>query len=1136
MSGRRVADTAVSDSGELVEALLHVFHPLLLCVADALASATAVTPPQAVAGGCVADGGSQGTVSLWLEGGETGAKTAAAPAPNTQDAASAQHSTATASFMVLEGAAGAFSPVAPAPARDSSPPPADTTAVFCAAEEDEAGGHDDEGGNNRKAAQQRLPTALVHDKLSAAQGASDVECRDGGHGVDSDAAKEVTAGLRCSARKESVVACPPSSTSSLPHATSPSSAFMSANSDEASATMPRKRGRPLLSRTATARLHKKEDAAKTPEQALPRVPAPPPHAARPFCFTVPNAMLWETVAALAEAVLIGGACFSWLQGEVQRRADAQQQHGEGQRGAKTAPSLSLPSPARVLADALLGFGHLSVTAAHMRWREFAVSSKDGASPTGSGSHEPGERGNGDSGVFAALPAEVQDAVFTAVAAALVRAAAVHTAQLLSPLCATTPGDARLTQRGGERVGQQQDVPDPAQCRGDSPSFAAPPRATAHVAPVDDSSAASPHLQTNCGCRAASAPSFQWQQWAERRLAAEAQGFTNATGAPLTFRMVQEMVKHQNRRTLQAQQLQQPRPTAMSATLSCSPASVSPASAAAVAPGASGPRGDAFVATATTGAPSATAAAGQPPSRTAESPLSVLMRQAEAQDHSCFYVQVSTGDRDGATRTEATVAPAGNTAVRASEFTVQVLCSALASAMTDGAAAGTLHDSATTEATRLVDDAAAGSGGVLVCACAAKREQHGEARNPHRLAGDARCGLVRQWCAGLEQLACITSSMSCRSGTARRTRHASFSVSVAALFAYLRDSSVNPPLQLLADYARGTGKVTSASPKAPDPATRAIHGGHAATAGAAAATVGTAVHQSPWTTARWSMRPVIGIGEVDYAADHFTRSGEHRRDHAQGVAALSSLPTDSAADAYPPNRSTPSALIDAGSPQEGPSKQQKTDAGQAASASPRLPPAVEWLRLSDEHGHPSQSDKAEVIDSAPPALQQSATRVVERSTAALFQRVLAPIIAGEQGDARISADVVNPLEEVGAVLATLDAVCAGRTLVDTTAWRYGRNRMNVAAFSIVGLALPDSDKGGSAGQGNDDVGKDGASLDSTHDSPQGPSAERATLQSTWEEPSTAPVPACRALLPLGLYHHECGVLHVVDGATYALEID
>ncbi|CAC9474945.1 hypothetical protein, unknown function [Leishmania infantum JPCM5] len=1135
MSGRRVADTAVTNSGELVESLLHVFHPLLLCVADALTNATAVTPPQVVARVGVADGGPQGIISLWPEG-ETDAKTAAAPTPNTQDATGAQLRTATASSMVSEGAAGAFSPVAPAPARDSSPSPADTTAVFCAAEEDEAGGHDDEGGSNRKAAQQRLPTALVQDELSATQGASDAEHLDGGNGVDSDAAKAVTAALRCPAQKESVVACPSSSTSSLPHSTSPPSTYVPADSDEASATTPRKRGRPPLSRTVTARLSKKEDAAKTPEEPLPRVATPPPHAARPFCFTMSNAVLWEAVAALAEAVLIGGACFSWLQGEVQRRADAEQQHGEGQRGSKTASSLSLPSPARVLADALLGFGSPSVTAAHMRWRERAVASKDGASPTGNGSHEPSAQRSGESGVFAALPAGVQDAVFTAVSAALMRAAAVHTAQLLSPLCAATPGDSRLTQKGGETVGQQQDVPAPPQHHGNSPSFAAPPRAAACAAPVDHSSAASLHLQTNFGCRAVPAPSFHWQQWAERGLAAEAQGLTNAAGAPLTFRMVQETVKHQNRRTLQAQQLQQPRPAAMSATLSRSPASVFPASAAAVVPGSSGTRGDAFVATATTGAPSATAAAGQPPSRTAESPLSVLMRQAEAQDHSCFYVQVSTGDRDGATRIEATAAPTGNTAVRASEFTVQVLCSALASVMTDEAAAATLQDSATTEATHFVDDAAADSGDVTVCACEAKHAQNGEGRNLHRLAGDAGCGLVRQWCAGLEQLACITSSVPTWCSASRRRRHSSCAVSAAALFAYLRDSSVNPPLELLADYALETGKATSAPPRAPHPAARDIHGGHAATAGAAAATVGTAVRQSPWTTARWSVRPVLGMEEVDYAADQFARSGEHHRAHAQGVTALPSLPTDSAADAYPPNRSAPSALIDAGSPQGGPSKQPKTHAGQVASASPRWPPAVEWLRLSDEHGHPSQSDQAEDTHSAPPSLQQSTTRVVERSTAALFQRVLAPMIAGEQGDARISADVVNPLEEVGTVLATLDAACAGRTLVDTTAWRYGRNRMNVAAVSIIGLTVPDNDKGGSAGQRNDDVGKDGASHDSTHNSPRGPSAERAALQSTEEGASTAPVSACRARVPLGLYHHECGVLHVVDGATYALEVD
>lgn len=1128
-----MAGAAVTDSGELVEALLHVFRPLLRCVADALINATAVTSPEVVARVGVADGGPQGTILLLPEG-ETGAKTAVAPAPSPQDAAGAQLSTATASPMLSEGATGAFSPVAPAPAMGSSPPPADTTAVLCAAEEDEAGDYGHEGGNERTAAARRLPTALVQDTLSALQDASDVENRDGRDGVHSDAATTVTAALCCPAQKESVVACPSSSTLSLLNPTSLSSAFVSVNSDEAPATTPRKRGRPPLSRAVAARL-KKEDPAETFEELLPRAATPPLHAARPFCFTVPNAVLWEAVAALAEAVLIGGACFSWLQGEVQRRTDAEQQDGDGQRDAKT---LSLPSPARVLADALLGFGRPSVAVAHMRWRELTVTGNDRLSPAGNSSHEPSVERNDECSVFGAFPAEVQDAVFTAVSAALMRAAAVHTAQLLSPLCAATPGDARGTQAGGATVGQQQDVPAPAQRHGDFPSFATPPRATAHVAPFGGSSATPPHLQTNCGFRAASAPFFHWRQWAESGLAAEAEAFTNAAGDPLTFRMVQERVKHHNRCTLQAQQLQPPRPAAMSATLSRSPASVPSASAAAVAPRASGPRGDAFLATATAGAPFATASAGQPPSRMAESPLALLMRRAEAQDHSCFYVQVSTGDRDGATRTEATAAPTGNTAVRACEFTVQVLCSALASAMTDEAAVATLHDSAATEATHLGDDAAADSGGATVCACEAKHEQGG---NPHWLAGDARSCFVRQWCAGLEQLACITSSMSTWSSTsgrtAQRARDSNFEVPAAALFAYLRDSAVNPQLELLVDYALETGRATSASSRAPHPATREIHGGYAPTAVAAAATARTAVHQSPWTTARWSVRPVVDMGEVDYAADRFKRSGEHYRTHARRVTALlSSLATDSAVDAYPPTRSTPSALIGAGSPQEERPKRQKTHAGQAASASPRLPPVVEWLWLTDEHSHPSHSDQAEDRHMAPPSVRQSTTQVVERSTAALFQRVLAPMVAGEQEDACISADVVNPLEEVGAVLATLDAVCAGRTLVDRTAWRYGRNRMNVAAVSIIDLAVSESNNGGSAGQGSDGVGKDRGSLDSAHDSPRGSSVERAAQQSTEETPSTPPVPACRARLPLGLYHHECGVLHVVDGATYALEVD
>nr|CAJ2470182.1 unnamed protein product [Leishmania braziliensis] len=1136
MSDRRVADTTVAGSGELVEALLHVFHPLLMCLADALINSTAVTPPEVAAMCGVADGEPRRTISFSLEG-KAGANMAAAPTPMAHHAAGAQPIEAVARPTASEGAGRGFPLLVPASARGSSPPSTEATPAFSSVKAEEAGSCASSGGNVRRTTTRRLPTALEKDALTTRRATFDVEHRGSGSDVDSDAPKTVTALPCLSVQTETVAASPLPPTLSPLNSTLPSSTSMSASSGEAPATTVRKRGRPLLTCTG-ATCAEKEAAAQKREEPLPGVATLPPHAARPFCFTLPNAVLWETVAALAEAVLIDGVCFSWLQGEVQKRAEAQQQRSEEQRGPKaTSP---LPSPAHVLADALLCFDRPAVAIAHMRWRELTVQSKGEVSPRGSGDHEPGERSNTDTGVFGALPAEMQDAVFTSVSAALMRAAAVHTAQLLSPLCTATPVEARLAKQG-ETASQRRDVATSAQSPEDSQSFIVLSPATTHAAFFDGSAAASPHMQTKFDSGMAPA-SFPRQPWPQRGWAAEAQRPAHVAGGPVTFRMVQEKLKHHNRRTLQTQH-QQPRPASMSAAMSSSSTSVFPASAPAAAAAAvsalpaSGPRGDTSLAAVTASAPSATAVAGQPPSCVTGALFERLLQQAEAQDDSCFYVQINACHCGGATRTEATATPIADAAVRSSAFTVQVLCSALAFAMTDEAAAATLLYNVGPETVHLAGAAASGSCGISACACGEKNGQSSEGGNSYCVAGDACRRLLRQWCVGLEQLVSTTSSMSmwsCTSrSTAQRPKQSSFTTSAAALFAYLRDSSVNPQLELLADYVLETGKTTSASLRIPPRVARDAHGGYVPEADAgAAATANTAVHQLPWTTARWSVRPVVGVREVDYAAHLLTGSREHHRDHGQCVTALPLLPTESVADIHPPTRSTTSSPIDAESPREEPLKRPKIHADQTASTLPRLPPAVEWLRLSDAHCHPSESDQAEDRRSTPPV-----TQVVERSTAALFQRVLAPTIAAEEGGVCASADVVNPLEEVGAVLATLDAACAGRTLVDASAWRYGRNRMTVAAVSIIGLTLSESDSGGSDAQGSDDdVRKVGGSLPRTHDLPQGPTAERAALRSAEGGRLVSPVRACRARLPLGLYHHECGVLHVADGATYALEMD
>ncbi|KAG5508933.1 hypothetical protein GH5_06149 [Leishmania sp. Ghana 2012 LV757] len=1128
MRSGRVADTTVRVSEELVEALLHVFHPLLISLADALANATAVTPREVTAQGRAADYEPQCATSCLLEG-ETGDKAAAASTPNTQDTTGAQISTAGASLAVSQGAVRTSSPVALGTARDSTPLRRSPTGIFSAAEEDEVGSHLCNGGNSRGEARQGLPGAPVKDELVAPRGAFAAEHCDDGRNVDGDAAKAAVAALCRPDKTESVTAFSPSHSPSLLIAASPSVASNFVSSLEVPATRPRKRGRPPLGHTVVTRF-KREAPAHIPEEDLACASAVPLHfasAARPFCFTVSNAVLWEAVAALAEATLIDGPCFSWLQGEVRRRTETEQRRGKGQRSSKTVSSL--PSPARMLADALLCFPFSSASIAHRRWRESTAGGKGEACPRTDGAREPQEGGSGETGFFGTLPTELQDAVFISVSVALMRAAAVHTAQLLSPLCVGATGHVGCAQ-SEEPVSRQRDAPTPALSRSDSHSSVAPSRATAHVAPFGYSEAQS-HPQAECGCGEAPAPFVYLQQWAEGGWVTETEGAANAARTPVTFRVVQEQLKDRNRRTLQAQQQQlqhQLQLIPASATVSYSPTSVAPATAAAVTLRASSSRrGSLFAATAKC-ASSASTAGGQPPWCVADALLGPLIQQAEANDHSCFYVQLNTGDCDSSART----------AVCATEFTVQVLCSALASAMTDEAAAATLRGSVSAETSPSAG--AAGSSGVRNRIGGANNEQNDKDSDSHCFAGDARYCLVRQWCAGLEQLAGTTSALSTWSGTSRRrapcTRQSSFTVSAAALFAYLRDSSVNPQIGLLADYALETGKATLALSKTPNSSARDLRGGHVATAGPAAATVDGAAHQPPWTTARWSVRPVVEAGEVDYVVGRLTSSSERGRGHPRGVNALSSLSTDSAADAYSSPKRTLCATIDSESPQADPPQQRKAHAHHVAPTSPLSRPAVEWLLLSDTHGHPLLADQAEADYSAPPPRPPSTTQVVETSTAELFQRVLGLTLAAEKAEVRASADVLDPLEEVGAVLATIDAVCAARTLVDTSAWRYGRNRMSVAAVSVIELTVSDGDSDVIAARGNgDDLGKCIGGLDRARDAPQGVPAGRAVLPSAEEDRSAASAPACRARVPLGLYHHECGVLYVADGATYALEI-
>ncbi|KAK7194082.1 hypothetical protein NESM_000320900 [Novymonas esmeraldas] len=410
-----------------------------------------------------------------------------------------------------------------------------------------------------------------------------------------------------------------------------------------------------------------------------------------------------------------------------------------------------------------------------------------------------------------------------------------------------------------------------------------------------------------------------------------------------------------------------------------------------------------------------------------------------------------------------------------------------------AATTTLEDTATPEVDSWTRVGAGGSGASGAI---------GEDLVPHDCS-DGRWGLVRRWCAGLEQLACTmsatttTGSSSSSGGTRgaagalRGAAPSPFSVAAAALFARLRDHAVSPQLDLLTDYATETGKTSPAPQRMRHPATPQPGGA----AEGAEATV--AAHlKRPASAVRWRVRSPLTSRERVEAAEA-----------------------------------------------EAPLQRRRTGAEDTATSAPIAvsPSAVQWLRLS---AVPARNTPATELNVGPtPALSPSAPSLpctvheVAVGAAAPFADLLATqpaLVVVVDGAAE---DVRAPLEEVGAVLATLDAVCACRTLSDPLVSRYGRNRMTVAAVSVIRVAPPRPACGHptpSRVDANDDVVKKGGRGRRKHAPPPPPPSPPEAPPVLDALADTPPAVWGTAEQPLGLYHHETGLLHVVDGGTYALE--
>jgi hypothetical protein len=806
------------------------------------------------------------------------------------------------------------------------------------------------------------------------------------------------------------------------------------------------------------------------------------------CCTISNAVLWEAVAAFAESMLMDGAVFSWLCDtaeacedclhdcdEEKRRGSAllvprRKQRIEPGRSRRDTPAWHTgrchystaghATPAHLLAHVLLHFDHYA--ADELQRFGFATGGADAlGSPSVSQNFLLGE----------ACDTAAPDVVFCVFAAAVVRSVALHTAHLLRPLAALevhTMAIAATAER------------DSGDTRGHKIISSSNSNSTAPLLPhvdTDDEGVSSPYACERTFASSASCPFAH---------------YSLDTAPATTFRAVQEELKAHHRQLQQARQL----------WTAASPAG----------------RRTSTLQKKAEAAASTTTASGALES----SQLTACVKEAEAKDASVFLLARHRPRSPSSRATTLTTAGATRNKMYISNV---MECAAKDVALVRGAGTSVLADTpkCTVFAVSCVLPEVFHREGVLTSSPAAHDSTtalytavSGSASAGVRddvTARDADDGLLRssssssfleQWCDGVQQLASTMLSADVPHSSAASPPHAAQSVyreitaASARVYRRLSDLAVNSQAEHVTWYAgdrdRPTPSPSSSTAQSPaiDATLNPRKEGDGETDFSVEDGVNSTGHTTPWSTAQWSIRPPFGVGDnlgplhapVEGLDDHHTSADE-----------------------------SPSSFAPGPSHRRGGGATSGVKRGRRAILSPTATktkglPRVAWVRL------PSSAQEVESHSLAEPAVQTS--------TAALFHHLI-PLPAEYTASARsATTDTSDVLGEVGAVLACVDAVCASRTVLDTSSWRYGRNRINIAAASFISL--------------NDVAEKPQSSSLAGVPCPSSQDGGASTAARSSASEVALPAGLERSSSTVGLYHHESGVLYVSDGATYAMEVE
>ncbi|KPA77857.1 hypothetical protein ABB37_06659 [Leptomonas pyrrhocoris] len=855
-------------------------------------------------------------------------------------------------------------------------------------------------------------------------------------------------------------------------------------------------------------------------------------------FTLPNALLWEAVAALAEAMLMDGAYFFWLQDSALHSIDTPPWRMEDHESSKSLAKAKYvkhtktaaasaahhhsgdngddggmanarmllrahryedAAPADLLARVLL---HLDDYAADDLLLLYDEAQTPGSSTTARDTHRSFLLGGDDDGTSSST----HSFLFPPLAAVLVRSVAVHTAQLLHPLMSTGAGNSLRSNTDNLEGFLTAQRPRDGDVASEAES----------VAVSASGSGTFPHVVL--------APSP-----AEEK----------DTYRTCTFRAVQEQLKQHHRRMQQARH------------------TFAGPSASSRRTGATQRRGgDAVLFRDESKRP----VAGAPPPSSLSPQLSQLMTRAKAaaaMDESFFVVvaphappiaarsavgsssaTLAEGERtysstNGSREVAQLMGAGASVLAEVATCTVLVLSCALPEVLhsCEDPTSVTTAQNGNAANQRGAVRPSAKSDGTLRSTC---ENQTSAMHTPNEL--------VFRWCADLGRLAAtMTASPTTAEGGNGRggaatacTSLPDFATSAAHLYYLLRDRTTNLQTAQVAPYAYDKGNLMPSPLQSPVRSTAAGMSLRAAERDVSVEDEGRLKnHTTLWPAAQWSIRPYGELKRCGCPPRLLQATDDDDRRASAEPSAFSSSPIHAA-----PHGEVEDALV---------WKRTRCEVPPAATSGGLTQglPCVSWVKLSSSA---PTSDRTRAPD--PVAVVED----VHTSTAALFRHLLPPTDSTMSAQ-RDADEVSEALEEVGAVLGCVDAACASRTLLDASSWRYGRNRLHVAAASFISLEQRhvrseddddhDDDADDSRRRRSSSSGKttaeeeEEAEVDafvfdtssSVHARGRGRTRAHTSARAVGESSNVGSRAAT-----VGLYHHESGLLYVAGGATYALETE